>query len=122
MGISIETDPPRRLLTVRYARDVTMEETCSYLGRIETLLADLKPGFRMLTDFSTLASMEAACAPYIEQIMDHCNEHGVSLVVRVIPDPHKDIGFNIMSLFHFSDKVVRVTCNSHDEAAKALED
>jgi len=46
---------------------------------------------------------------------------GVELVVRVIPDPHKDIGFNILSLFHYRRRVRIVTCPTLEEAMKALE-
>lgn len=121
MGISIETDPSRRLLKVNYSLVVSEEEMSCYLDRVKTLLLDLKPGFRVLTDFTRLESMDTMCAPCIRQIMDHCNEYGVSMVVQVIPDVHKDIGFNIMSHFHFSENVMVVTCSNLDEAANALE-
>jgi hypothetical protein len=58
----------------------------------------------------------------MEQIMDLCGEKGVAMVVRVVPDPHKDIGYNIMSLFHYTRDVIIVTCSNLDEAASALAD
>jgi hypothetical protein len=39
--------------------------------------------------------------------MDICNEKGVSRVISIVPDPTKDIGLRLMSLFHF-DGGVRV--------------
>ena len=42
--------------------------------------------------------------------------HGVAEVVRVIPDPQKDIGLNILSVFHYSRRVRIVTCESLAEA------
>ena len=52
--------------------------------------------------------------------MDMCNEKGVEMVVRLIPDPHKDIGLNIMSLFHYRRRVRLVTCETLAEAMKIL--
>jgi hypothetical protein len=42
------------------------------------------------------------------------------MVVRVIPDPHKDIGLNILSLFHYRRGVRIVTCETLEEAMRAL--
>jgi hypothetical protein len=52
--------------------------------------------------------------------MDACNRAGVQKVVRIIPEPEKDIGFGIMSLFHYRRGVQIVTCESADEAAAIL--
>jgi hypothetical protein len=41
-------------------------------------------------------------------------------VVRVIPDPHRDIGLQIMSYFHYKGDVRIVTCETLAEAAKTL--
>ena len=54
------------------------------------------------------------------QVMDLFNAKGVAMVVRVIPDPKRDIGLNILSLFHYSRKVRIVTVKSLDEATKLL--
>ncbi|MEI9961203.1 MAG: hypothetical protein WDM76_08800 [Limisphaerales bacterium] len=73
----------------------------SYIGRVEpediqrgledmrTLVADLAPGFRILVDFSRLDSMSLDCVPYLGQGMEIIDKRGVSLIVRVIPDPSK---------------------------------
>ena len=87
--------------------------------QIPPLMADLRPGFRLLTDLSGLESMDLACVPYIQRMMDLCNKKGVEMVVRVIPDPHKDIGLNILSLFHYRRRVRIVTCATLEEAMKA---
>jgi anti-anti-sigma regulatory factor len=71
-------------------------------------------------DLSGLESMDVACATYIGKTMDWCNKRGVSRVLRVIPDPHKDIGLNIMSLFHYRHGLPIVTCDSLKEALENL--
>jgi hypothetical protein len=44
------------------------------------------------------------------------------MVVRIIPDPRKDIGLSIMSVFHYRRGVRIVTCETLAEALSALAD
>jgi hypothetical protein len=115
-----EASKTKNLLSVRYSGRVGPDETERYKRELPTLLNDLKPGFRLLTDMTSLEEMDVACEPHLKGMMDLCNQKGVDLVVRVIPDPHKDIGLSIMSLFHYHPRVRIVTCTSIDEAAKVL--
>jgi hypothetical protein len=52
--------------------------------------------------------------------MDSCDARGITMVVRIIPDPRKDIGLNIMSLFHYRRGVRFVTCETIEEAQAVL--
>ena len=45
---------------------------------------------------------------------------GVGWVARVIPDPGKDIGMNILTAFHYPRRLRVVTCKSLVEAARAI--
>jgi len=116
----VEADKAKNLLKISYSRHVGPEDTKRVEEKIPALVADLRPGFRLLTDLSGLESMDLACVPYIKQMMDLCNKKGVEIVVRVIPDPHKDIGLNILSLFHYRRRVRIVTCAHMAEALKVL--
>jgi hypothetical protein len=49
--------------------------------------------------------------------MDLCSAGGVSSVVRVIPDPTKDIGFNIIARFHMP---APVRMETHETLAEAI--
>jgi len=118
--VKVETDKTKNLLTIRFSGSVMAEETRRGMEKVKTLLSELKPGFRLLTDLSGLATMDLACLPHIKGNMDLCNRKGISKVVRVIPDPEKDIGFNILSLFHYRRGIPIVTCESLKEAALAL--
>jgi hypothetical protein len=42
--------------------------------------------------------------------------------VRVIPDPHKDIGLNILSYFHYGSKVPMATYQNLGDALQSLSD
>lgn len=57
---------------------------------------------------------------HIESAMDMCNEKGVAEVVRIIPNPRRDIGMQIMSYFHYGGDVRIMTCESADEAMNLL--
>ena len=84
------------------------------------LLADLEPGFRLLTDLGRLDSIDLSCAAEIGKIMELCDQKGVALVVRVIPDRTKDIGLGILGLFHYPHHPRTVSCETIVEAAKLL--
>ena len=99
-----------------------MEEASRCVEAVRTAMADIPPGFRLLTDFTRLESMDTSCSIYMEQIMDLCDKQGVALVVRVVADSQKDIGFNIMSVFHYAREVSIVTCSNLKEAEKVLAD
>ena len=64
--------------------------------------------------------MDLQCRPHINRVMDLCDDAGIDMVVRVIPDPRKDIGLNIMSLFHYRRGLPIVTFESLPEALKIL--
>jgi len=64
--------------------------------------------------------MDIACAPHLEQIMQLCNEKGVSAVVRVMPARRRDIGLQIMSYFHYGPEVLITTCRRLEEAQEVL--
>ena len=48
------------------------------------------------------------------------DQSGVDMVVRVIPDPKKDIGLNILTIFHYRKHPRIVTCEKMRQAAEVL--
>jgi anti-anti-sigma regulatory factor len=120
--IKTSIEKAKNLLNVTYSGRITPKETEAGLEKLQSVLAKMPPGFRLLTDLSGLESMELACAPHLERMMDLCNRMGVETVVRIIPDPNKDIGMKIMSLFHYPRRVRIVTCETMGEAIRSLED
>ena len=118
----VEADKSKNLIKITYSQRVGPEEIKRCAAQVQTLLAELKPGFRLLTDLTELEAMETSCIPIIRQIMDRLNEQGIKQVVRVIPDRRKDVGLNIMSLFHYRRDVSIVTCDKLEEALRVLEE
>jgi len=116
-----ELDRSQQLLKITVTGHSTPEEARSCLESLQSLLTDIEPGFRLFADLSGLLSMPTTSAPYIGQIMDSCAEKGVELVVRLLPaEPSKDIGFAIMSRFHYAPDIRIVTCATREEAARHL--
>jgi hypothetical protein len=66
--------------------------------------------------------MDPASAPYIGEVMDFCVMKQVEHVVRVIPDPRKDIGLNIMSHFRYGSKIQVTICENLPDALRQLAD
>jgi len=115
-----ELDEARSLLSLVFSGHVGEEEAKLALEKLRALLDNRRSAFRLLTDLTELESMDLACRPHIDSAMDLCNRHGVQKIVRVVPDPHKDIGFGIMALFHYGRQVRIITCESRDEAMAIL--
>lgn len=118
--ISFAANTPQNLLEIRYGGDVSAQECETRLDQLRSELAKLETGFRVLVDLTELESMDVSCAPFIEKAMDLCNEKGATTVVRVIPDPRRDIGMAIMSMFHYRGDVRIITCQSLAEANEIL--
>lgn len=118
--ISFEANVPKNLLEIRYGGVVPAQECQTGLDQLRSELTKLETGFRVLVDLTQLESMDVTCAPHIEKAMDLCNEKGASTVVRIIPDPRRDIGMTIMSLFHYRGDVRIITCQTLAEANQIL--
>jgi ABC-type transporter Mla MlaB component len=116
----LEVDATRNLVRLRYCGNVTAVEMQACARQAGALMPQMKVGFTVLVDLSGLENMALDCVPYLSKIMDLCKAQGVGLVVRVIPDPTKDIGLNILSLIHYRGKVRIVTCDTLAEAEKLM--
>jgi hypothetical protein len=102
---SVEIDRSRRLLVVTASGCVTSEEVKAAAEKTRDLIKDAEPGLRALTDLRLMTSMEPAAATHIAAIMKALQDKGLVSVTRVVPDPRKDIGYNILSQFHYDSHV-----------------
>jgi hypothetical protein len=118
----VNAEPTKNLLTFAFSGSVTRSETTKWRDELPRLLAELKPSFKLLSDFSEVKSFERASASDIEAVMDLLNEAGVEKVVRIITHPDQDIGLSIMSLFHYRRCVSIITCQTMEEGLSALAD
>ena len=116
----VEADTTKRFVVISVAGKVNTEEARETAQRVRDLLQDIAPGFVALTDFRWLESMETGAAPFIGEIMDALAAKKVSAVVRVVPDPHKDIGLNILSKFHYGSETRVLTFETLADAVQSL--
>jgi len=116
----VEADQSKRLLVISAAGKVTKKEVAAVAQQVRNMMSEMTPGFRVLTDFRWLDRMEPAASIHIAEIMDALAVKKVAMVARVVPDPHKDIGLNILSQFHYGPKIKVVTFESLAEALSMM--
>jgi hypothetical protein len=119
---SVESDRSKRLLVISAAGRVTKKDVETVALRVREIMKEITPGFRVLTDFRWLERMDPAAAVPLAGIMDALSKKNVAAVVRVVPDPRKDIGLNILSQFHYGPQIKLATFESLAEALSALID
>ena len=117
---AVELDQSKRLLVISAAQRVTAEEANLAARRVRELLQAVAPGFHVLADFRWLESMDSTAAPHIAEIMDALAEKEVASVTRVMPDPRKDIGLNILSQFHYGANVKIATFETLADALQNI--
>ncbi len=120
IAYTVESDSKGGLLVIRYRGRVAPADVAGCAEEVADALAEMPDGFRLLADLTALESMDVACAPHLEKIMQLCDAKEVSAVVRVVPDARRDIGLQIMSRFHYGPAVEILTCKSLDEATSIL--
>ena len=64
--------------------------------------------------------MDSAAARHIAKIMDTLAEKKVASVTRVMSDPRKDIGLNILSQFHYGPDVIITTFETLADAVQSI--
>jgi hypothetical protein len=114
--IQAESDNARHLLTLCFSQFVSVEEMEFCVERVRRLLDSMDPGFLLLTDLTGLEEMDPLCAHPIGAILELCADKSIRMVVRVIPDPTKDIGLDIIAHFHQRRAVRSVTYETLAEA------
>jgi anti-anti-sigma regulatory factor len=110
----------KRLLYISYIGKVDVAELQRGSQDLRLLLAELPDGFKMLVELDRLESMDISCIEELGKMMELFDQHGLEQVVRVIPDPTKDIGFNILARFHYHNNPRMTNCETMIQAAKLL--
>ena len=117
---AVELDQSKRLLVISAAQRVTAEQARQAAEQVRDLLQDVAPRFRVLADFRWLESMDPATARHVAEMMDALAQKKVASVTRVMPDPHKDIGLNILSQFHYGPEIQITTFQTLADALQSL--
>ena len=117
---TVELDRSKRLLVISAAQRVTAEQAKQAAKQVRELLQDVAPGLRVLADFRWLESMDSGTARHVADMMDALTGKQVASVTRVISDPHKDIGLNILSQFHYGPEIQITTFERLADAVQSL--
>jgi anti-anti-sigma regulatory factor len=119
---SLKLDQSQNALTIDYGGHVNVNETKLCAQAIRIALPKMQAGFRLLVDLTELEAMDVSCFPLIGGIMEMCNAGGVAEVIRIIPDPTRDIGLQILSYFHYRSEVRIVTCSTVAQAMNVMKE
>ena len=114
----IKLDQTRNIIFITLKNIFTVQEAKAVLEKVKEIIPKLKKGFKLVNDLSLLERIDSEARTDIEKTMDLFNKNGISTIIRIIPDANKDIGFNILSLFHYSKDVTIHTYESFEEALK----
>jgi len=112
----------KQLLSVCYIGNVRPAELKLGREELKLLLTDLRPGFCFLANLTNVESIGLDCRTDLGRNMDLISQAGVGRVVRVIPDPSKDPGLNILGFFHYPNHPLIITCATLAEAVGKLHD
>jgi hypothetical protein len=119
-AIELSAENDRNILRMSFrgiVRGGDMEESDL---RAAELASALRPGFIMLGDLTDLELMDLDCVPHLTRVMEILAKAGMGHIIRVIPDPDKDIGFTLLSHTHYHGRIPFQICSTRAEADLAL--
>ena len=118
--VKVKYDRKRNTVIVEFEGNVDVGQAKQFFADLEKTRPEPEKDFKLLTDFSLVDAMEFNVKREIEKAMDLFNAQGVTEILRVIPDPNMDIGFNLMSASHYSKQIKVHTLRSRQEAEAHL--
>ena len=118
--IQARYDQKYNAIIIEFSGKINVAEVERSQEALRPLVLQRSKGFKLLTDFSGVEEMDLGVRETIKKNMDLFNAQGVKEILRVIPDPAQDIGFNIMSLFHYSKDVKFLIFKTREEAEAHL--
>jgi hypothetical protein len=89
-------------------------------GSLPSTFRYLRPEFTLMTDLSGVEEIDFVCGAAFADLMERVVEAGVGQVLRVVPDPRKDIGLGILAVFHYPHSLPVRVYEDLSEAMKAL--
>ncbi|MFH1441274.1 MAG: hypothetical protein ABIH18_04455 [Candidatus Omnitrophota bacterium] len=119
---TLNIDDNKNKLTIICKGHFDIHEAEQFYSQIQEIIPKLKNGCIVFTDLSLLEQMDVGAKKFISKAMDLLNKKQVSEVIRIIPDKSRDIGFNIMSIFHYSSGTKIYSYNSYQEAKEHFKD
>jgi hypothetical protein len=119
--IKVSYDAEHNAVVIVFEGEIDAAQVENAFIDIEMIMPRCSKGFKVLADFSPVSATEPEVQGELEKAMDLFNAQGVTEILRVLPDPDLDIGFDIMSRSHYSRQVQIHTLRSMDEARAFLQ-
>ena len=119
--IKVNFDAEHNAVVIELEGSIDDAQAKRVLSDLEKVLPKTKKGFRLLADFSSVETMELDVQGEIGKAMDLLNAKGVAEILRVLPDPDLEIGFNVMGAAHYSKQVRVHTFSCRAEAEVRLQ-
>jgi anti-anti-sigma regulatory factor len=116
----VTANQSKQLLYLSFIGTVRPEDFQNAREDVAAQLAGLARGFHYLVDLTDLEFMGLECTSEMGRLMELIGQAGVGLLVRVVPDPSKDIGMNILTIFHYPQHLRIVTCQNLTAAVQVL--
>jgi len=112
--INVNCDAEHNAVIVEFEGNVDAAQAERSFSQLEELLPMVGQGFKLLVDYSSVETMEPEVEGEVAKAMDLLNERGVREIVRVLPDPDSDFGFEVLSSRHYSPQVRIHTVRSRE--------
>jgi anti-anti-sigma regulatory factor len=118
--IKVDYDCGKNLVIIELSGDVDAAQARLTLLELERDLENVEKGFRVLVDFAAVETMEPEVEGVVLKAMDFLNAKGIEEIVRVLPDPEMELGFRLMSFFHYSPQVRVLAARTRAEGEALL--
>jgi D-arabinose 1-dehydrogenase-like Zn-dependent alcohol dehydrogenase len=120
MMVKLHYDNDQNVVVLEFEGNVDVAEARKSFDEMGKTIPQKGKGFRLLTDFSKLDTIDLSVKSFIEKAMELFKSQGVTEIIRVIPDPNMEVGMNLISTAHYPKNVKVHTVRSRQEAKKYL--
>ena len=120
--VKVRDDRPHDAVIVEFEGDVDLTQARRSFDDLRRLVAKHGKGFKVLVDFTSVATMDVDVEFLIKEAMQYFNAKGVGEIIRVLPDPEVAVGFNYISRFFYSKDVKLANFTSREQAQRSLSD
>lgn len=118
--INVDYQRGRNLLRVEFKGDVAAEEAKATNEKIDRLTASKDGGLTLVVDFSGVNTMDPEVENEVKRSMKMLAGRGLEHVVRVLPDPAADFGFDTLERFYYPNGMDVHTVRSPSQTCDEL--
>jgi hypothetical protein len=118
--VMVEVNSEEKSVRMRFCGAIQPGHVSAAVNTALLEATKLGSGFVLVTDLTDLENMDIDCFRGLTRMMDLFVEAGLGRVIRIIPDPRKDIGFQLLGVVHYRGKVPTTTYSSRAEADHSL--